>query len=191
MKQIVGAKVRIIEKIIVTLPADFNVFYKKPMLRRVYVICFLWCLALCFCLEVTAQKQKGKASYYSKRLSGAKTASGARLDNEALVCAHRTMPFGTKLLVVNPANGNKVVVEVVDRGPYVRGRIVDLSYHAARELGILQQGVAHVIVEPYERTVIPFLPDPDDLPEVDFVLPPPDHEIVPIWQRRDSLAAFR
>lgn len=91
--------------------------------------------------------QKGKATFYSKRATGARTANGERLHHDSLTCAHRTYPFGTRLKVTTPSNGRSVVVRVNDRGPFVRGRIVDLSWGAARELGILAQGIAKVTVE--------------------------------------------
>lgn len=151
---------------------------------------FLWMFLLAH-LGIHAQKQQGKATYYSRSMHGARTASGERLDNDALVCAHRTHPFGTLLHVANPENGREVVVKVIDRGPYIRGRIIDLSLRAARELGILQKGVANVIVQPWGRNMVPFLPDPDDLPEIEIAVSPRDTSIVPIWQRRDSTAVFR
>ena len=113
--------------------------------------------------------QSGKASYYAKKLSGRMTASGERLHHDSLTCAHRTYPFGTLLKVTNPANGKEVIVRVTDRGPYVKGRIIDLSVRAARELGILAQGIAPVTVERYNPTVVPFKPeDIIDLPEFDI-----------------------
>ena len=113
--------------------------------------------------------QKGKASYYSKKFSGRQTASGERLHHDILTCAHRTYPFGTLLKVTNPANGKEVIVRVTDRGPYVKGRIIDLSVRAARELGIIAQGIAPVTVERYDPTAVPFRPeDIIDLPEFDI-----------------------
>ena len=113
--------------------------------------------------------QKGKASYYSKKFSGRQTASGERLHHDSLTCAHRTYPFGTLLKVTNPANGKEVIVRVTDRGPYVKGRIIDLSVRAARELGIIAQGIAPVTVERYNPANIPFKPeDIIDLPEFDI-----------------------
>ena len=91
--------------------------------------------------------QKGIASYYGRRATGRMTSSGERLHHDSLTCAHRTHPFGTLLRVTNPANDSVVVVRVNDRGPFGRGRIVDLSWSAARQLGILRQGIAPVIVE--------------------------------------------
>ena len=113
--------------------------------------------------------QTGKASYYPKKFTGRRTASGERLHHDSLTCAHRTYPFGTLLKVTNPANGKHVIVRVTDRGPYVKGRIIDLSVRAARELGIIAQGIAPVTVEHYCETIIPFKPEEDlDLPEFDI-----------------------
>ncbi|NPD53642.1 septal ring lytic transglycosylase RlpA family protein [Prevotella sp. PTAC] len=113
--------------------------------------------------------QKGKASYYSKRATGARTSSGERLHHDSLTCAHRTHPFGTRLKVTNPANGKSVIVRVTDRGPFGRGRIIDLSWRAAKELGILVQGVAMVSVAPVNTTIVPFRPNENiELPELDF-----------------------
>ena len=113
--------------------------------------------------------QTGKASYYAKHFSGKRTASGERLHHDSLTCAHRTYPFGTMLKVTNPANGKEVIVRVTDRGPYVKGRIIDLSVRAARELGIIAQGIAPVTVERYDPTAVPFRPeDIIDLPEFDI-----------------------
>ena len=91
--------------------------------------------------------QKGIASYYGKRATGRRTANGERHHHDSLVCAHRTHPFGTLLKVTNPANDSVVVVRVNDRGPFGRGRIIDLSWRAAQKLGILSQGIANVEVE--------------------------------------------
>ena len=113
--------------------------------------------------------QTGKASYYAKKFSGRKTASGERLHHDSLTCAHRTYPFGTQLKVTNPANGKTVIVRVTDRGPYVRGRIIDLSVRAARELGIIAQGIATVVVERYSPYIVPFKPeDTIEIPELEL-----------------------
>ena len=109
-------------------------------------------IAILLGLAALAQVQSGKASYYSKSFSGRQTASGERLHHDSLTCAHRTYPFGTLLKVTNPANGKEVIVRVTDRGPYVKGRIIDLSVRAARELGIIAQGIAPVTVERYDPT---------------------------------------
>ena len=118
--------------------------------------------------SLLAQTERGTASYYAKSWTGRKTANGERLHHDSLTCAHKTFPFGTLLKVTNPANGLSVIVKVTDRGPYVKGRIVDLSVRAAKELGILSQGIAPVIVERYSPTIIPFRPEDYELPEFDL-----------------------
>lgn len=86
----------------------------------------------------------GIASYYADRFDGRRTASGDRFDKDALTAAHRTLSFGTKVLVTNKSNGRSVEVTINDRGPYVRGRTIDLSKGAARELGMIGHGTARV-----------------------------------------------
>jgi rare lipoprotein A len=90
------------------------------------------------------------ASFYGRRFHGRRTASGSRYDMNALTCAHRSAPFGTRLRVTELASGRSVVVTVTDRGPFKRGRIVDLSVAAARALGIISRGLARVRVERVE-----------------------------------------
>lgn len=127
--------------------------------------------------------QKGKASYYSKKFHGRKTASGERLHPDSLTCAHRTYPFGTKLKVYNPANGRSVVVRVTDRGPYVRGRIIDLSWRAAKELGIISQGVGTVFVQKYSDIVVPFLPEDEiEVPDLELETNDGARGMTPFWQ---------
>ena len=118
--------------------------------------------------SLLAQTERGTASYYAKSWTGRKTANGERLHHDSLTCAHKTFPFGTLLKVTNPANGLSVIVKVTDRGPYVKGRIVDLSVRAAKELGIISQGIAPVIVERYSPAIIPFKPEDIELPEFDL-----------------------
>jgi len=104
-------------------------------------------LAIWGFVSLCAQTQTGKASYYAKKFNGARTASGERLHPDSMTCAHRTYPFGTKLKVTNVVTGKEIIVRVNDRGPYIRGRIIDLSRSAAQELGIIRQGIAMVKVE--------------------------------------------
>ena len=132
--------------------------------------------------QISAQTESGKASFYSKKFTGRRTASGERLHHDSLTCAHLTYPFGTQLKVTNPANGRSVIVRVTDRGPYVRGRIIDLSVRAAQELGIIAQGIAPVVVELWDTTIIPFKPaDVSHLPEFDIgTNDGPDNK--PIWK---------
>jgi rare lipoprotein A len=86
----------------------------------------------------------GLASFYTE---GQQTASGERFDPHELTAAHPTLPFGTHLQVTNVATGKSVMVRVNDRGPYVKGRVVDVSYSAAQALGMVHSGVANVKVD--------------------------------------------
>jgi rare lipoprotein A len=96
--------------------------------------------------------QTGKASYYSSRLHGKRTASGEPYDETDLTAAHPALPFGTLIKVTNTYNGRSVVVRVNDRGPFVGHRIIDVSQRAAEQLGMIRAGSARVRIE---------LPDPD------------------------------
>ena len=92
--------------------------------------------------------QRGKASWYSIGTNfGTRTASGQRLSNEAATAAHKTLPMGTKVRVTNENNGKSEIVTIIDRGPYVVGRIIDLTVGCAERLGFRQNGVAPVRVE--------------------------------------------
>ncbi len=84
-----------------------------------------------------ALAQCGRASWYALH---SKTASGERMNPSAMTAAHRSLPFGTKVKVTNKNNGKSVVVRINDRGPFIRGRVLDLSKGAARELGFVQSG---------------------------------------------------
>ncbi|MGH7860074.1 MAG: septal ring lytic transglycosylase RlpA family protein [Candidatus Binatia bacterium] len=94
------------------------------------------------------------ASWYGRQLHGGRTASGERFDSAGFTAAHRTLPFGTVLRVSNPGNGASVLVTVNDRGPFTRGRDIDLSYGAARKLGIVSAGVSRVEVEIVEEVTV-------------------------------------
>jgi rare lipoprotein A len=82
----------------------------------------------------------GEASYYADRFAGQSTASGEPYDPAELTAAHRSLPFGSRVLVTNEQTGRSVVVTINDRGPFHRGRVIDLSRAAARRIGIVQQG---------------------------------------------------
>lgn len=86
----------------------------------------------------------GMASFYGNE-SGSKTASGQRFNQNAMTAAHRSLPFGTRLRVTH--GGRSVVVTVNDRGPFIRGRVLDLSTGAARAIGLTSRGVGHVVAE--------------------------------------------
>ena len=93
--------------------------------------------AATFWAATAASAQCGKASWYALT---SKTASGERMNPAALTAAHRTLPFGTKLKVTNQRNGKTVVVRINDRGPFVKGRVIDLSKAAARQLDFIRSG---------------------------------------------------
>lgn len=95
-------------------------------------------------------KISGDASYYGPGFDGKKTASGEIFNQNALTCAHRSLPFGTKLKVTRKSNGKSVVVRVNDRGPYSKKRILDLSVAAAKKLGLEKAGHAEVEAEVVE-----------------------------------------
>ncbi|MFD2113646.1 septal ring lytic transglycosylase RlpA family protein [Thiorhodococcus fuscus] len=115
------------------------------MLKRgIWITPFLLFCSLLPFVPANAMVTQGVASYYGERFDGRRTASGERFNMNALTAAHKTLKFGTRLMVTNKANGRSVEVTVNDRGPYVRGRTIDLSKGAARELGMLGRGVAPV-----------------------------------------------
>lgn len=94
-----------------------------------------------------AYTQRGSASWYGAEFQGKKTASGERFDADDMTAAHRKLPLGTKVEVTNLDNGKTVEVEINDRGPYAKGRIIDLSKAAAKKLGMTQDGTAPVEIE--------------------------------------------
>lgn len=88
--------------------------------------------------------ETGKASYYADKFKGRPTANGEKFRQNKRTAAHKTLPFGTRVIVYNKTNGKKVKVRINDRGPFVAGRVIDLSKKAARKIGMIQQGVADV-----------------------------------------------
>ena len=155
---------------------------------RIVLLCGLLCNVVqrsAFNVQCLAQDvQQGKASFYAQKFHGRKTASGERLHKDSLTCAHRSYPFGTLLRVYNPANGKSVLVRVTDRGPFVRGRIIDLSWRAAKELDIISKGVAVVTVQKASNIIVPFMPPDDDidLPEFEMETNEGSTEMKPLWQ---------
>lgn len=122
-------------------------------LRRCMSRCFLVLLLLvlkganCRLAAQARTTEEGLCSYYSAKAHGHMMSSGERYDKEGYTCAHRTLPFGTRIRVTNTANGATTIVKVADRGPYGRTRVIDVSGAAARDLGMLQAGVARVRLE--------------------------------------------
>lgn len=99
------------------------------------------------CSAARGYEATGKASWYGGDFQGQRTASGERFDLNEMTAAHRRLPFGTRILVTNLENNKSVEVVVNDRGPYVPGRLVDLSKGAAEELSFAQEGIVPVRVE--------------------------------------------
>ncbi len=122
------------------------------------------------------------ASYYSNRLHGRRMSDGTRYHRDSLTCAHKKYPLGSMLKVTNIKNGKSVVVRVADR---CRGRrIIDLSYAAAKEIGLIASGVAMVRVEKYTKSLnVPYRDDSkDDLPELDYEVTEKDNDYTPAWK---------
>ncbi len=94
----------------------------------------------------TCQIQQGYASWYGLKDSFMQTANGNTYNSDEIFAASKTLPFGSKVLVKNLYNGKELFVKIVDRGPYVRGRIIDLSRGAAKELGMINSGIVAVKV---------------------------------------------
>jgi rare lipoprotein A len=95
----------------------------------------------------TQRTQEGLGTWYGGSLHGRPTASGERFDKNALTAAHRTLPMGTRVRVTNKRNGKSVVLRINDRGPYGKGRVIDVSEAAARRLDMIDAGVVPVRIE--------------------------------------------
>ena len=132
----------------------------------------------------------GVASWYGEEFAGRTTANGEIFDPGQLTAAHRTLPFGTVLDVTNPKTKQTVRVRVNDRGPYIGGRVIDLSYAAAQKIGLIEPGIGNVQIAvvrvgsgereppvPFEATiaeapsVVPVVPPPSDAPKVPIPIP--------------------
>jgi rare lipoprotein A len=95
----------------------------------------------------TGQEITGKSSYYGPKFHGRKTANGETFDMYKLTAAHRNMPFGTQIQVTNLKNNKNVIVYINDRGPFIAGRILDLSYGAAKKIDMISDGVANIRIK--------------------------------------------
>jgi rare lipoprotein A len=131
-------------------PAPTFVF-GKPFMKRLLGACALLSL-LAGCASTDAvdphgYDQTGVASYYGAKHQGKRTASGERFDKNSLTAAHRQLPFGTRVKVTNLKNDKSCVVRINDRGPHIRGRLIDLSHEAAEQLGMIKSGTARVRVQ--------------------------------------------
>jgi len=138
--------------------------------------------------HISAQEViRGRASYYSDRLHGRRMSNGQKYHRDSLTCAHRKLPFGTRLRVKNVSNGKEVTVTVTDRGPYSKRFILDLSRAAATQLGIIRAGHCMCEIIPIQKDSSPPSPlKPKDeemeVPELDLT---PDVAATypqPVWQ---------
>jgi len=100
--------------------------------------------------ELTGYTETGNASYYALTFQFSRTASGETFNNLAMTAAHKTLPFGTKVLVTNVNNGNSVTVTINDRGPYIKGRIIDLTQAAFAKISDISRGIAKVRIRVLE-----------------------------------------
>ncbi|AWW30108.1 septal ring lytic transglycosylase RlpA family protein [Echinicola strongylocentroti] len=116
---------------------------KQVLLWSILLFLFSSCVAT---RPSSNRVEKGQASYYANKFNGRKTASGERYQPGKMTAAHRSLPFGTVVKVKNLRNGKTVKVRINDRGPFVRGRIIDLSKKAARQLDMIRAGVVPVEV---------------------------------------------
>lgn len=143
-------------------------------------------IAILACTPSLAQ-QRGRATYYSKRSTGARASDGSRVHHDSLTCAHRTHPFGTRLKVTNMANGKSVVVRVTDRGPFSRGKVIDLSYRAAREIGMLSAGIAMVEIEVVRDAISVLRPEAEKYEPMEFDIGETEADALhPEWQPSDG-----
>jgi rare lipoprotein A len=95
-------------------------------------------------IEPTSYMETGIASYYARKFQNRKTANGERFNNNSMTAAHKTLPFGTNVIVKNIDNGKSVKVRINDRGPFVKGRIIDLTRAAFSQIANLDKGLAQV-----------------------------------------------
>ena len=129
----------------------------KRQWRHKQACLFIVCIALSLasCAKTTTvnpsgwigYQESGKASYYAMKYQNRKTASGERLNQGSKTAAHRKLPFGTIVKVTNIKNGKRVTVKINDRGPFVKGRIIDLTRSAFSRIGDLRSGVIDVKIE--------------------------------------------
>lgn len=135
------------------MPSDINVTASLILKSLMIVACANLAMPASAAALKSARSHHamiGQASYYTDPQP---TASGERFDPRRFTAAHRTLPFGTRVVVTNLQTNRHVIVRINDRGPYIRGRIVDLSYAAAREIGMTQAGTAAVRITFADETI--------------------------------------
>lgn len=115
------------------------------MIRSISVATAVLAIAASVAVPTIAHAQCGSASWYA--LAGNRTANGERMDPSAMTAAHRSLPFGSKVKVTNQRNGRAVVVRINDRGPFIKGRIIDVSKAAANALGFVRSGHTKICLD--------------------------------------------
>ncbi len=128
---------------------------------RVLTIIFASLIIIAITKMSAQAPETGKATYYADRMHGRPTSSGTRYHRDSFYCAHRTLPFGTLVRVTDTQTGKSVIVKVIDRGPFGKGKVVDLSKAAARELGMLGKGVIRIELEVVNDSISATLSEPD------------------------------
>src|SRR6478736_3564702 len=141
LKQLKRKSINLIDSNI-SIHIKSNIMHKPNLLFYTFVL-----LSVCLFSCSRSLVESGKASYYADKFDGRKTASGAVFSQHKLTAAHKTLPFGTKVKVTNLSNGKTVKVRINDRGPFVEGRIIDLSKKAAQKISLTTAGVAEVEIK--------------------------------------------
>lgn len=131
-------------------------FFDRKMKKILFFVFFIAFLFTSKDMQGQSQyrtkKETGHATYYARRFHNKPTASGEIYKRDELVCAHKTHPFGTLLKVRNKDNGKEVIVRVIDRGPHMKRRIIDLSFAAASTIDMVRDGVANVEISVYNKS---------------------------------------
>lgn len=129
------------------LPSNLMHIAKSIAIASAVALCLSSCAGSAPAFGEKGYTEEGKASYYARKFQGRKMANGDPYRRGKLTAAHKTLPFGTKVKVTNLQTNETVKVKITDRGPFVRGRIVDLSESAAKRVGMLKAGVVPVKVK--------------------------------------------
>jgi len=154
--------------------------YRKPIAALALGLFLL--LPPAFALEA----ETGEASWYGPGFHGRRTANGEVFDKDALTAAHRTLPFGTLVRVLNLDNGREALLRINDRGPFARGRILDVSEAGARVLGMIESGTARVRIE-----ILRAAGSPGAIPGGSGATPPQAGAAAPAASVRIQVASYR
>ncbi len=125
----------------------FSFVKSSFLLVSIFLLCSCAKVAVQPPNQLTGKAEFGKASYYAMKYQSRKTASGERLNQYSFTASHRTLPFGTRVKVTNVKNNKSIKVTINDRGPFVKGRVIDLTRSAFSSIGNLKSGLINVKVE--------------------------------------------